>query len=580
MIEQASLVIGNDNFAVKENSFLGYALNQNLYVPREMDVVRATTATRVNSAGLVEVVPYNLLTYSEQFDNAIWTKTGSTIIANTITAPNGTLTADKFIPSNALSENLLAQNIASISTPSFSIYAKKGEFNYIQLLNFGTSGYANFDLENGVIGSYSESISTIENVGNGWYRCNVNFTTGALTTVRIAIVTSATSTRLQRVVGDGTSGLFIWGGQLEQSATATDYYPTTTRLNIPRVDYSNGTPSILVEPQRTNLALRSEEFDNASWSKTRGTITANATTSPDGTTTADLWLQNSGETTAASLLQNVTPVLTTTYSLSVFAKKQNKNFLGIRSNAVSPTPSYFNLQNGTLGTINPLHTAKIEDYGNGWYRCSITYTATLLSAGNIFYPTDGSSLTVTDSGGVYLWGAQLEVGANVTSYIPTVAASVTRNADVISKTGISDLIGQTEGTIYAEINNTLRTYQEGYLIRIFADANNEIWIRKEGGSNTYSARFRANSVNVYTKLDINVLNGNNKIAFAYKSGNFAIYLNGTQVSTSTATGAFSTTVGNLSLGFSSTGDFNDRINLVTLWKERLDNATLATLTTL
>ena len=179
-----------------------------------------------------------------------------------------------------------------------------------------------------------------------------------------------------------------------------------------------------------------------------------------------------------------------------------------------------------------------------------------------------------------IWGAQLELGANATSYIPTVASTVTRNADVISKTGISSLIGQTEGTIFAQINNTLTTYTGGYLIRLFADANNEIYIRKEGGTSTYSLVFRGNSVNIYVRTGINVLNGNNKIAFAYKSGDLAIYLNGVQIGTSTSTGGFSASVGNLDLGYFGTGFFNDRINSAILFKTRLTNAELATLTTI
>ena len=153
---------------------------------------------------------------------------------------------------------------------------------------------------------------------------------------------------------------------------------------------------------------------------------------------------------------------------------------------------------------------------------------------------------------------------------------------MISDTGISNLIGQTEGTIYAEINNTLMTsYSTGYVMRIFADANNEVWIRKESGTNTYTARWRANSVDVYTQSTIAVLNGNNKIAIAYKTGDSAVYLNGTQIGTSASTGAFAVAPSQIGIGSSSTADFfNDRIELATVFQTRLTNAQLATLTTL
>ena len=142
------------------------------------------------------------------------------------------------------------------------------------------------------------------------------------------------------------------------------------------------------------------------------------------------------------------------------------------------------------------------------------------------------------------------------------------------------MIGQTEGTIYAEINNTLMTsYSTGYVMRIFADANNEVWIRKESGTNKYTAKWRANSVDVYTQSNISVLNGNNKIAIAYKSTNSAVYLNGSQIGTSAGTGAFSVAPSQIGIGSSSTADFfNDRIELATLFQTRLTNAQLATLT--
>ena len=167
-------------------------------------------------------------------------------------------------------------------------------------------------------------------------------------------------------------------------------------------------------------------------------------------------------------------------------------------------------------------------YGTGSIVLSGVHIATLTGTGAndrvtlTFTPTAGS-LILTVAGTVT--NAQLEAGSNATSYIPTTTIALARNADVISKTGVSSLIGQTEGTLYAEFNNTLMTYVgNGYLIRIFADANNEVWIRKEGSSNTYSARWRANSTNVYTQSNIAVLNGNNKIAIAYKSTDSAVLL--------------------------------------------------------
>jgi hypothetical protein len=198
--------------------------------------------------------------------------------------------------------------------------------------------------------------------------------------------------------------------------------------------------------------------------------------------------------------------------------------------------------------------------------------------GDTTWPVSGA-LNLT----AYAWGAQIEAGSIDTSYIPTTTAAVTRNADVISVTGaVSGCIGQTEGTIYAEVVNTLvASYAEAYVYRVFADANNEIWARKEGGGNTYSFRWRANSQNT-TFLNVAVPNGVNKIAFGYKSGDTALFLNGSQVATTnTDVRAFSVNPTTIALGSTSSGQFfNDRIRAVALYTTRLTNDELDTLTTL
>jgi len=345
-------------------------------------------------------------------------------------------------------------------------------------------------------------------------------------------------------------------------------------INVPRLDYTNSTcPSLLVEPLRTNLVLRSEEFNNAYWVKgvsgvaSAPVVTANVETAPDGTMTADRVVFNlNGGTTSGDFSQLESAVFSSisiTRTQSVYIK------------TTDGTTKVFTFVSPT-GTLTAITVTSVYQ--------RFTFTSTGINASTIRLRLRGSASGegTSTSATIAIWGAQLEDGSNATSYIPTTTASVTRNADVISKTGISSLIGQTEGTIYAEINNTLMTsYSTGYVMRIFADANNEVWIRKESGTNKYTAKWRANSVDVYTQSTISVLNGNNKIAIAYKSGDSAVYLNGTQIGTSASTGAFAVAPSQIGIGSSSTADFfNDRIELATLFPTRLTNAQLATLTTL
>jgi hypothetical protein len=359
-------------------------------------------------------------------------------------------------------------------------------------------------------------------------------------------------------------------------------------INVPRLDYpllGGGCPSILVEPTRTNRFLRSQEF-NLTWIPVLANVTTNTTTAPNNTMTADKLVATAVPGTHFILQIAAGSVNGTTVTASVFVKASGLSNIQIFNNVTGGGQANFILSGAGGKSLVTGVSCDIENYGNGWYRCIMVYTPTTTGNFNIQIRLANSSGNVSFTGngvdGVSLWGAQIEEGTKPSSYIPTTTASVTRNADVISQTGISTLIGQTEGTIYAEINNTLMTsYSTGYVMRIFADANNEVWIRKESGTNKYTARWRANSVNVYTQSTISVLNGNNKIAIAYKSANSAVYLNGTQIGTSASTGAFSVAPSQIGIGSSSTADFfNDRIELATLFKTRLTNAQLATLTTL
>jgi hypothetical protein len=414
----------------------------------DLSVTRATTATRVNSAGLVELVPYNLLTYSEQFNNAAWSKTASSVTANATTAPNGTLTADKLIEDSANNQHRLDQTTTSvIGTNTFTVYAKKAERDSVWL-RVGTSG-AYFDLTNGTISGSSGVTASIESLPDGWYRCTIVRTStvaNEIVRINLAIGTNGSYT------GTIGNGLFIWGAQLVEGTSALDYQMTETRLNIPRLDYSLGScPSILVEPQRTNLMLRSEEFDNASWVKTNTTITANSSTSPDGTSTADILVENSTSNDVFGVHANPRPsglTLTTTYSVSFFAKKITRDFCyyhdfnGFQNPIVKV---FFNLQTGLVGNtsagvLNP----KMENYGNGWYRCSFQFVATSVSGTQIDYriasaTTDNVSTYtgVIGQQAIAIWGAQFETGAYPTSYIPTTSASVTRNVDITTEKNIT-----------------------------------------------------------------------------------------------------------------------------------------------
>ena len=169
-----------------------------------------------------------------------------------------------------------------------------------------------------------------------------------------------------------------------------------------------GDRGVLIEGSRTNLLVRSQEFDNAAWTKVNSTVTANATTAPDGTTTAEKLVENS-----ATDFHTVRPTagvgtVTATECLSVFAKASERSWIALQLG--TSRSAYFNLSAGTIGTTVGGTTATMTALANGWYRCSIagervasqSNTILLASADNTAsYAGDGTS-------GVFIWGAQLE----------------------------------------------------------------------------------------------------------------------------------------------------------------------------
>ena len=552
LFDDASLVVTPNGYkegtlySIKPTSGLG-----------DMNVVRATTATRVNSAGLIELVPYNLFGYSEDFANAYWTKYLTSITSNVATAPNGTTTADLFTSTGS---GYTYSSFISLSATSYtiSVYAKKGNTNWsaITISNGITTDCTSwYNINSGTLGSTSGSITitnrTIEDAGNGWYRLTLTISLASadsfIVIPQFVQANSGAST-------NGDTG-YAWGAQLVEGTLPKDYLRTETRLNIPRLDYSNGTcPSLLVEPQRTNLFLRSQEFDNAAWAKA-GTVTANTTISPDGT-------QNADTVTSIIFQQSFG---TNVFTFSCYAKVNGGDgIFYIRVDIPATNQASFNLNNGTILSTPAGYTTSIENVGNGWYRCTMTTPSVNIINAVLVSANYGANPT-------YLWGAQLEAGSYPTSYIPTTSAAVTRNADVISKTGISSLIGQTEGTLFFE----------GY----FNDVQTgTVFLDLEGTSPKINLQIGSGILYFYSQGEWSMstaisLNTKYKIAGAYKNNDIAFYVNGVLIATDNS--ATITAKSNFYLnseGGSYVADLD--INLAVLFPTRLTNAELAQLTTI
>jgi hypothetical protein len=326
--------------------------------------------------------------------------------------------------------------------------------------------------------------------------------------------------------------------------------------------------------------LWSEQFDNAVYTKRNSTISANAIISPDGTTNADK-IQEDTSNDRHDIYQGFTCTSGVTYTQTIFAKQGERRycFMSFGTSLLNPGDTFFDLQDGVVVSTPSGVTSAIQNMGNGWYRCSITTTC---SGDGTGYYVNGPAITSSNyiyqgvSGyGIYVWGCQIEASSYATSLINTTSASATRVADACSKTGISSLIGQTEGTIFADV--TLTTRQSFSYISI-----------SNGGSsaNYIGVYFRAAAIELEV-VNGGVLQGNVaysnsstgrfKVAIGYKENDFVLYINGTQIGIDTS-GTLPTCNYLDLFGFGQEQPF--QISQTLLFKTRLTNAELASLTTL
>jgi hypothetical protein len=539
----------------------------------DLSFTRASDGTRINSAGLVEVMPWNLVQYSEDFNNGVWSKYQASVTANTTTAPNGTLTADT-LQDNAANDSHITYQTPNITagTYTISVYAKASTLSNINLVLFdGVStsyGSNRFDLSNGTTTGANQSI---ENVGNGWYRCSFTLTT-TLSGVQYVYVFLNNGTS-SVYTGTGSGAVFIWGYQLNIGSTAKPYFPTTDRLNVPRLTYQNGgggCPSLLLEKQSTNVLAYSQINEaNAYYSVFNTTTTANNAISPDGTQNATNF--NFDANAAARVEKALSGTYENqTHTVSVYAK-------------VTSGTQQFRLKCTHAGIVDYLSndlTVTTE-----WQRFTFTQ-AFGASVGSGIVPGITNSTNGTAKN-ILFYGFQVEVNSSyATSLINTNGASATRVSDACLKTGASALIGQSEGTIFLDfvingqsvLANAVNIYNNDYSATTISTiaitySDGLITCQTFKGNGTFDAvTINASTYTIGQRI---------KLAYRYKSGDFAVYINGVQVGTSATTMTFNGTKSEIYLdalnvyyGYPDAVKYNEFVQ----FKTGLSNADLQALT--
>ena len=601
-----------------------------VYAPYSGEAVRTNLILHSQAFDNVAYFPSNL--------NAF----GSGSVANTSATidPLGTNFADYIQENSAASSQhsliYIATGNVSGTTYTWSVFAKAAERTIINLLNNGGGGgSATFNLTTGVATLIVAGVSaSMQNYGNGWWRCILTYisATNGNHNVQIRLCDASGNVTYN---GTGNQGAYILGAQLETGSSATPYIRTTTapasfpvasiadftvsrnttatRVNssgliesvasgVPRIDWlGQSCPGLLVEPSGQNLCLQSTDT-TTSWSLganlTSGAIDVIGVTGNNITVAASG--SNIGDAAGSNRMTTINATLTSgsTYTISFLVKKTGAHTIGgFFANTSGATQTAFgsgfdvsgSFSSGSLIASSPItnRIRRVEQWGTDVYRCSETFTMTATNVLTVLRlgPTVSVTSLTNSAVGTQLGFAapQIELGASPTSFIPTTSGAVSRAADVISASGalVSGLIGQTEGTIYVEFN-VAPVSAEGYVVRVgTASFNNTIAITRTS-SNNVTVLVRSNGANTFTPASFNAGLGMVKVAVAYANANFAFYVNGTQISTSSAALSFTESLAAIRLGsFSdSTAFLNDRIRPVALYTTRLTDAQLAELTRL
>lgn len=475
-------------------------------------------ATRVDVNGLIEKGRENLLLQSNAFSTSPWQKVNASLTSGQ-SGYDGS--SDAWLLTATTAPALAYQNISGTSVYSFSLYAKANTQNAVFIrLTGSVTGRAFFDLQNGVAIGLTNLIDTsMEDVGNGWYRCTI-LSSDTISDARIYVADNSQSF-------PSSGSIYIQDAQLEAGLVATDYIETgasTAQAGIledmPRLDYSGGAscPALLLEPQRTNKIANSEYFD--SWIGGNRSSTPNEIASPEGISNGTKLAASGGTAYYAHQLYSTSGANV----FSVFLKYGTKTIQSIYAYSSGSyfAQATFNLSTGVVNNVSN-GTASIEDYGNGWYRCSVqgNAAATLIEVG-----IEG----IGASDYTYAYGAQLEAGSYPTSYIPTYGTSVTRSADFMNISSLADMIDGNSFTYFLEVNNeaVVRDASTGN-ISVGATGNRFFLYNSNATSNRLQLFIQdSGGIEQYVLSADNV-----KLAIRFEPNNVEVFENGVSVKSTT-----------------------------------------------
>jgi hypothetical protein len=565
-----------------------------------IDFQRTTTGTYYRG-------PFNqnLVTRSQDLD--LWSTLDAVVTANAATAPDGTMTAERIVP-NAVSAPhgvYRSTSVVGLAAYTQSVYVKADGLTWFYMTEANSlTASAWFDVANGIVGTVSGTGSpsaSIENVGNGWFRCVMRFTTLSAQTLANIQVRPTSGNGVFSFAGDGINGLLAWGAQATEGSSLTPYLPTTTAAitqgqiaaagsNVPRFEndpITGEARGLLIEGGATNLQLYSADITNGS-ARTNITFGATKITAPDGTTSGELV---SATTTGATSLRGSTHTIAGTNATgSIFIKQGS---LAVVQFWIIDSTTSTTILSGTYTfatkattVVSGTGTMTATDVGNGWVRIALSVT-TFVSGNNLrfFYGFNGGTATAGDS--FYLWGVQIEQQSFASSYIPTTTATVARGADntLMTGTNFSSWFNQAEGTIYAETLVTSTSGGGQLAASVYQNSNTYLDIGQGTATSSPSTTLfyiRTGGVDqavLVRTLSPFTLYASARMAGAYRTNDAAYTLNGLSVVTD-ATVTLPSAPIELRVGQQQAVTTSSRlIRRIAYWPTRLPDATLQALTT-
>ena len=374
-----------------------------------------------------------------------WTNSnGMTVTPNAGSAPDGTTTATQLTLASGKAYYQTVSNIGA-ATYTASVYVKQAASGSATQFRFATNNTQ----------SWSSGGTASVTLTSSWQRVTITGTlTGGVGNMNLHMDGSQLNGNID---SNSVGNVLIWGAQVELRSSATAFTPTTSNPIVKyqptlqtaasgeaRFDHDPVTgesKGLLIEEARTNLIPYSN-FTNSSGFN--NIFKVGSSIAPDGTQTATILRASADTQYCYTIVSGLTLTQNTTYTYSVFVKAANSfapNYIWLLGNTSTDRFNFIDPSTGTLGTSASGVTTKVEDVGNGWYRCAITFTNTQATGsqevGLGFAQTNGTPQSSADETQIEVWGEQLEVGSFPTSYIPTSGSTVTRSADHPNVTDLS-----------------------------------------------------------------------------------------------------------------------------------------------